>query len=119
MKYQTLMATLLAAPLLANSAHAADLKGPDAVAALNGKSFQCTFNGGSFSWKFHKSDPKTGHLPYTVVLNGKTIKNAYQVQKNGKLRQADSNASRRVARNKDGSLTISGNGIPTARCVAG
>lgn len=106
-----------AALLLASPAFAGELRGAAVVKALNGKTFQCAHSKGDFTWKFKKSNPQGNLFPYTADIQGKRINGSYKLLKNGKVRHADTNSSRKVVQNKDGSLTVSGNGVPTAKCI--
>ncbi len=68
-------------------------------------------------WSFSKSDPAGKSFPYTVTMDGKTTQAGYNLHKNGKMRNASTNASRKIVQNKNGSLTVSGSGVPKSTCV--
>jgi len=102
---------------LAGPAFAEELRGAALIKTLNGKTFQCAHSKGDFTWAFKKSNPQGNLFPYTADIQGKRINGSYKLLKNGKVRHAGSNSSRKVVQNKDGSLTVSGNGVPTAKCI--
>lgn len=113
--FSTSVAVSLA--FLSTPVSAAEIKGADLVAALNGNTFDCKFSSGSMVWSFAKSDPAGNNFPYTVTMDGKTTQAGYKLHKNGKMRHASTNASRKIVQNKNGSLTVSASGIQKTTCV--
>lgn len=111
------LASALVISVTASGLNAAELKGAQLVEALNGQSFSCKFKKSSMGWVFEKSDPNGTIFPYTVTLDGKEYKAAYKLLKNGKVRHSKTNKGRKLVQNTDGSLTISGSGVPTTHCV--
>jgi hypothetical protein len=111
------LASALLISVTASGLNAAELKGAQLVEALNGQSFSCKFKKSAMEWVFERSDPDGTLFPYTVTLDGKEYKAAYKLLKNGKVRHSKTNKSRKLVQNADGSLTISGSGVPTTHCV--
>jgi hypothetical protein len=110
-----LPATLVAC-LSVTMLSAAELRGPQLIDALNGKSFSCTYKKSTMKWVFEKSDPNGRKFPYVVTLDGKTYEASYRMLKNGKVEHSQTNKGRKIVQQKDGSLTVSGKGVPTTHC---
>lgn len=108
---------VLALGLSVSAVHAKELKGAALVNALNGKAFNCKLSDSTMDWDFAASDPNGSLFPYTVTLNGKTYKSAYKLLRNGTMRHDQTRKRRKIVQNKDGSLTVTGNGVPTSTCV--
>lgn len=102
--------------VIATPVFADELRGEKLVAALNGKSFECSTSNGRFSWRFQKSNPSGSVFPYTVKFSGQTLDGAYKLDKKGRAKHQQSNKSRKIVQNANGSLTVTGNGIPRAIC---
>lgn len=117
MKHAITAVLFTGALLMSAPVSAAELKGAELVEALNGKSFRCSWKKSTMDWTFAKSDPNGKKFPYVVKLGSRTVKQAYRLHKNGTMRHNETNKTRKIVRNDDGSFTVSGNGIPTERCV--
>lgn len=104
---------------VASPAFAEELKGADAIAAINGKTFLCEAGGMKFKINFAKSDPAGRSFPFIYVAQQKTVKNAYIVRKNGRLVSKKGNQSRRIFTNGEAGIVIKATGRPNAVCTSG
>ncbi len=102
----------LTAPLAA-----AELKGADAAAAINGKSFSCNSGDLNFTLEFANSDPGGNTFPFVYKDSARSVKNAYKIKKNGRVTSKKSGQTRRLFGTGNGTLTIKSNGRPDAICV--
>ncbi len=109
-------AILMLIPLTASSQ---ELRGDALVKAVNGQALSCTMdNGTKVPMTFARTKPGSTVFPFRAKVDGRQIKGAYVLRKNGSFRNKSSNQSRKITRKKNGALRISGHGIPSLTCLA-
>ncbi len=107
---KTVLTLAALAVALGTAATASELKGPQIVSALSGKSFACEDNKkeDKMALEFPTLDPATKEVPYNFTYNGKKSSGAYVIKSNGKAASKKSGQSRRFKVPADGYVQIIG-----------